>query len=219
MSDELMTNFGRMKRNERLYSLITKVYLISCGSYLFIMFGVAVLSVFATDPMALLFAMIFKGSILCFGFAGVYCHNNLYAIIPAGVALLHCLIFFDMTTIPYLFIAVVMMILTLRANAVYDELSQLPGFPQFSERFEEQKQKSAQLKIKSEYQQSFEERLKTSKDDMDSLSAASGDLSVKASPENREYMDTADGMEEKLSASGDLSSKFDTEKKDYMDSV
>lgn len=54
----------------------------------------------------------------------------------------------------------------------YAYLEEQPGFPQFSQRFEEQKFDSIQANIKDEFQQSYEKLIKTSTDKMEELDTA-----------------------------------------------
>ena len=152
-----------MKRNEKLSSLIMMTYIIACAAYIIIMIGIMLLTFFKADASGGLISILFKCIILGFGFAGVYCRKDLYAFGAPGAALLNCILQYDITTIPYLLLSVFLMLLTLRVNSVYNELSLLPGFPHFNERFEEQK------KAPKEYIPQFKQLHREVQGNMDEL--------------------------------------------------
>lgn len=169
MSNELMVNNSRMKRNEKLSSIIMETYILTCGSYIIIMIGIMLLTLFKVDVPGGLIGIMFKVIILGFGFAGVYCRKTMYAFGAPGAALLNFILLYDITTVPYLLLSVLLMLLTLLVNSVYNELSLLPGFPYFNERVNEQNN------APKEYIPQFQPLSPEKKGDMDDIPGISED--------------------------------------------
>ena len=171
-----------LKKCNKLYGIITAVYIISCGAYIlaslyFILlpFDLSPLYLFLNGP-------VFKGAVLVLGFLGAYKKKDLFA----GAAPL--IMFFDMIIFwnadnqfdgfwgavlgikinaVFFTATVALAVLNVIVNAKYRYLEQQEGFPQFSEVFEQQK------KGKPEYGLTFEERAeqlrKTARSDMEEI--------------------------------------------------
>lgn len=71
-----------------------------------------------------------------------------------------------------LFLCIFSSVVIIFTNKKYKYLEEQPGFPYFNERYEEQKFDSIQTKIKSEYQQNYERRMKTASENMEELNTA-----------------------------------------------
>ena len=141
--EELKKNRVKMDKNDSLMSKVCVAYLAVCGM---IAAGYIVLAFMFIDVDYMLFG-VFTAAILAFGYLGGYSHNNTLAIIApafAGAAFLYTgnVVFLILTLM-----AAVLLVMTIRVNTVYDELSREDGFPQFDEIFEEQKEMSDKIKL------------------------------------------------------------------------
>ena len=139
--DEAMrANQRRMQKNQALTSRVCVIYLAVFGMLTAANF---VLTYISMDPRGLLYGALSLG-ILGFGYIGGYSHNNTLAIGAVVAALAAFIITRNILYAALLALTVLLLLFTIRANTVYDELSREPGFPQFEPRFEDQKRRSAE---------------------------------------------------------------------------
>ena len=138
--EALRANQRRMQKNQALTSRVCVIYLAVCGMLAAANF---VLTYISMDPRGLLYGALSLG-ILGFGYIGGYSHNNTLAIGAVVTSFAALLITKNMIYAGLLAMSVPLLLFTIRANTVYDELSREPGFPQFEPRFEEQKRRSAE---------------------------------------------------------------------------
>ena len=137
--DEAMyANQFRMKKNQAMTSNVCVTYLAVFGMLTAANFALTYISM---DPRGLLYVALSLG-ILGFGYIGGYSHNNTLAIGAVVATLAAFIITRNILYLALLALTVPLLLFTIRANTVYEELSREPGFPQFEPRFEEQKRKS-----------------------------------------------------------------------------
>lgn len=181
----MRANQTRMRKNRALTSRVCVIYLAVCG-------------MIAAANIALMFLMIdfdfmihavFVLGILGCGYLGGYSHNNtcaIGAVVISGAALLL------MNSVVYallLAMSVPLLLFTIRANTVYDELSCEPGFPQFEPRFEEQKKKSAEAD--RERAALWEKQKRTALVNVDDIGKPQGSQeNAGEKPDNRGIMDS-----------------------------
>ncbi len=175
MSDEFSRNGTLMKRCTKVYNFVAMAYIISCGSIVIVSLGMMILSVFRIFIGPLFDGVICKAAIMAAGYLGVYKKDTMIAILApcaAGVNLIIDLISGISTgtiTVIILLLSAALALVTAIANSKYHYLEGQAGFPYFNERVVYNEMERRQSDIKSEYEQSYEKRKKTSSDQMDDL--------------------------------------------------
>lgn len=162
---ELLKNKASLRLCERIYSTIGKIYIAICG----VLIALCIIMMIYTvngDELYIVAEILFKSVILVFGYMSCYTKKTIYAWIAPIIAVLNALVTFGVNYyLAVIFIACAA--LTAYTNEKYHKLEQCEGFPQFSEIYEEQKKISS--REVSEYQERYDEMIKTQSDRMDEV--------------------------------------------------
>ena len=180
---EITKNLSDLKKCNRIYNIVAKVYVLSCGFYILADAFLFIISMNGDLFYLLLNGPVFKGAVLAAGYLGTYKKSNLIAVIAPVIMLFNTLLlwnadnYFDKfvsgildikINAVYLIMSIILAVMTILANSKYHFLEKQEGFPQFNEVFEQQKTG------KPVYGLTFEERAerlrKNARDDMEELS-------------------------------------------------
>lgn len=202
--DEMAKNAVALRKCRKIYNTVSIIYAVICLTYAASQLFMLILTV-SNDALYLFFdGIIFKLTLFVFGYLGCYKHQNKFAVLAIITSALNIFIskfgssYFDkfigayIEVNPLIFVVcIIMSVLTFIANRKYEFLSQQFGFPYFNQRHEEHKLDKIQNNIKSEFQQNYERRQKTSSDNMDDLINAnvSNDNGDKDKPSSYEMED------------------------------
>lgn len=175
---EMSANYGALKRCKRIYNIIGIFY--AAFSIIYALESSEL--ILSTDiPLLPVFldGVVFKAATLFFGYNSCYKHKSIFALYTIIISLCSIImikyriaIALTRLYIPLLFLCISASVVIFFTNKRYEYLEEQPGFPHFSERFEEQKFDSIQTNIKSEFQQSYERLMKTSTEKMEELDIA-----------------------------------------------
>lgn len=179
---EMLANYTALKRCKRIYNIIGIFYAAFSIIYAYDSLE-AMLSIDIQLFPVLLDGIVFKAATLIFGYGSCYSHKNVFSLCTIIISLCSIIMAangigvvsistFKRPYTPLLFLCIFAALVVFFTNIKYKYLEEQPGFPYFSERFEEQKFDSIQTNIKSEFQQSYEKRLKTATDKMEELDIA-----------------------------------------------
>ena len=184
---EMVYNRSKMTKYKASSDRIGKTYLIVCGSLLFITFGCMLI----TANLEAMLDMVLLVAMFVLGYGGVYRRSSCFAAAAPVTALLGIVIAGSLDFLYFLLLplSLLLMILTFRANKLYEYLSNQPGFPQFDELFEESKIRSEKAaREKEEYFERF--KAMALSDSNDFGEPAAGITEKPSMPENGGYMDS-----------------------------
>ncbi len=178
--DEMQQNAAALRNCRRIYNTVSLIYAAVCLTYAASQLFMIILTV-SNDVLFLLFdGIIFKILLFIFGYLACYKHQNKFAVFAIVTSALNIAVsqlgssyfdkfigsYIDMNAVIFA-ACIAMSTLTIIANQKYIYLSKQLGFPYFNQRHEEHKLDIIQDNIKSNFQQDYERRQKTSSDNMD----------------------------------------------------
>lgn len=186
--DEMLKNLKLMKQCKKIDDKVAMIYIFMCGLYaigaIYMMF-LGLYSGFTN----FLDGIISKLAILACGYVACYKHNNKFLLFSFGISA--STISLSTVNIPITFVVVILSVITVMNNKTYHYLEKQPGFPYFSERFEMQNIDTKQREIKDEYQQKYEQYIKSSSDEMNDV-----DLSYRPENAGTNVFDNSGKMDE-----------------------
>lgn len=178
-NSEYAQNRFMLKKCQKIYNFTAIAYGIICLPMAFCCLYLMILTV-SNDVLLLFLAAVFKLATFFAGYNGCYQHENKFAYYAVGIggfdfcisglvndSQQSVMLFINSLNFLFIFVYVVLCALTVYNNKNYAYLEQQEGFPQFSERFEEQKA----MKDRDVYAERYEEIKKASsgKSNMDEL--------------------------------------------------
>ncbi|MCR4861959.1 MAG: hypothetical protein K5884_05010 [Ruminococcus sp.] len=184
---DIVQNHAKMTKYKTSSDRIGKIYMCVCGSLFFIAFC----CMFITANLEAMADLVVIGAIFGFGYGGAYRRSSYFAA-AAPVAAMFGLVMAGSLNFMYFLLlplSLILAVLTVRANKLYDYLSKQPGFPQFDELFEESKKRSEKAsREKEEYFERF--KAMALSDSNDFGEPAAGIAEKPSMAENGGYMDS-----------------------------
>lgn len=180
--DEMRQNAAALRRCRKIYNTVSIIYAAMCLTYAASQLFMIILTNSHDELFLLIDGIIFKITLFVFGYLGCYKHQNKFVVFAIITSSLNMFVstfgssYFDKFIGLYVDVnsvvftaCIIMSVFTIIANRKYKFLSQQLGFPYFNQRHEEHELDMTQNNIKSEFQQNYERRQKTSSENMDDL--------------------------------------------------
>lgn len=170
-NDELAHNAALMKRCNKTYDIIVKIYAVVCAFYAGVALFQIMLCVAQHPLLTFLDGILFKGALFFCGLMACYKHNSKFAFFAMIITVINIFLNGGVNALICV-ITVLLSIASISVNEQYHYLENQTGFPYFNERFEEQNLDTCQRGIKDEYQQNYERLIKNSSSDMADVDSA-----------------------------------------------